>query len=272
MTSRALFKVFHVEMKTCNSGQPHYRNGGKITEIWSILRKRKQIDPARRRTVNLLMPNKSRLSHTISMPNHSLVVKRQQEDFTLPADFQAMTEPLIRSATNLDADQISSLICHVWTETEAFASPEEDVKTFLSTRLSPEAISRDIADDRKRFWVAYVSPSPSSSQPTSSQRIVGIVQLSNGETENAITLPKPLELQRLYVDPKYHGSGLALELVRLAEEEGRKEGFQSIWLCAWQQSGRALRFYEKLGLQRCGEKGFAIGNTVHMDWVMQKML
>jgi ribosomal protein S18 acetylase RimI-like enzyme len=90
--------------------------------------------------------------------------------------------------------------------------------------------------------------------------------------ESSLVTPNPIELNRLYIDPKLQGSGLAPLLVGYAEQECRKLGKGGIWLGVWEDNARGIRFYEKMGFIRRGEHSFWVGESKRRDWIMEKAL
>lgn len=189
---------------------------------------------------------------TISLPN-------PQESSTSVSD---KTSPSLRPATPSDAPAVSSLIGRVWSKHFAYSVSPSDLEHFLETALSPQQISEDISNPFMQ-WMVMATPS---------SEVVGIVQLVLGTTEPCLTLPDPIELRRLYVDDAWHGTGLAKTLVQGAEDLARYQGYRSMWLGAWEDNKRGIRFYEKMGFKSVGEHTFLVGESVRRDWVMEKIL
>lgn len=100
--------------------------------------------------------------------------------------------------------------------------------------------------------------------------MLGVVPLVRESTEPCLTLPKPVELQRLYVHSSQHGTGLAKELVKTAEAQARELGGKNIWLGVWEDNGRGKSFYEKMGFKPVGEHWFWVSRSKRHDWIMQK--
>jgi len=166
-----------------------------------------------------------------------------------------------RSATPYDSSQIASLIARVWSKFFSYSVSPADLQVYLATSLSIEQISKDISNPSMIFLVA-----------TDEQNIIGIAQLVRGTSEKCLTLPKPIELRRLYLDDRFHGGGIATRLMDDAVETARQEGFQSMWLGVWEDNPRGLRFYEKMGFDAVGDHWFMVGENRRRDWVMERAL
>jgi ribosomal protein S18 acetylase RimI-like enzyme len=76
------------------------------------------------------------------------------------------------------------------------------------------------------------------------------------------------ELQKLYVAPHYHGSGLAQNLMLAVFDAATKAGSRQVFLGVYSGNGRAKRFYSKLGFVEVGRTEFRMGSEVHLDSVM----
>jgi len=197
---------------------------------------------------------------------------------TIPAVTQdsgsRKSEPLsryrLRLATTADALAVSSLISRVWSKHFAYSVTPADLADFLETKLSPKQIELDIQSESMRFLLA--TSTASEADASTDEAVMGVAQLVLGTTEPCLTLPKPVELQRLYVDDAYHGTGVAKGLVDGVGELARKEGFESLWLGVWEDNVRGMKFYGKMGFETKGEHTFLVGESVRRDWVMEKSL
>ncbi|PJZ77579.1 GNAT family N-acetyltransferase [Leptospira neocaledonica] len=78
------------------------------------------------------------------------------------------------------------------------------------------------------------------------------------------------ELDVMYVDPEFRGTGLASELVNGLELFAKENGFKSIRLRAGAPQPEALRFYEKHGYGRIDSFGkWASDETA---WCYEKLI
>jgi ribosomal protein S18 acetylase RimI-like enzyme len=174
----------------------------------------------------------------------------------------ATLTPLIRTATEDDAQAISNLISKTWSEFNAHTVCPSDLSAYLAGPLSPSSILLDIQNPSTRFLIT-----------TSQTTIIAVAQLTlSPSPPECVSLPKPIELQRLYLSSTYHGGGLGRALVNAVEDLAREEGFKSIWLGVYDGNEGGMGFYERVGFQRVGEKEFHAGSILRRDWIMQKSL
>ncbi|KAF8865348.1 acyl-CoA N-acyltransferase [Acephala macrosclerotiorum] len=178
----------------------------------------------------------------------------------------------LRLAKPEDAPAIAALGSSVFATTFGYSLPPADLDTYLTTSYSIPSITSELKDPAITTLVA-VSSSPSPNSP--STNIVGFSQLNRSSTEPAITALsclKPVELQRLYVDPSFHGGGVGKMLVEAIEGLAKEEGYETLWLGVWEENFKAQGFYGRCGLEKCGFHDFKMGECVQRDWVMRKAL
>ena len=83
---------------------------------------------------------------------------------------------------------------------------------------------------------------------------------------------RPVELWRFYVDPAWHGKGVAGELMETVEKTVRELGADTLWLGVWEKNLRAQAFYRKCGFVEVGAHVFVVGTDPQRDVVMSKPL
>ena len=83
-----------------------------------------------------------------------------------------------------------------------------------------------------------------------------------------IDAARPAQIQRIYVDPRWQGTGVARELMGRCTAGARAVGCDVVWLAVWDDNPRAIRFYLKSGFQIIGEQAFVLGDEVQRDFVM----
>jgi ribosomal protein S18 acetylase RimI-like enzyme len=100
----------------------------------------------------------------------------------------------------------------------------------------------------------------------------GFAQLKPGAAPPGISLDAPVELGRFYVDRRFHGSGLARQLMDAVIDAAKSAGGKNLWLAVWQHNHRAIHFYEKNGFRKTGTMPFILGSDIQTDDVMLREL
>ncbi|HET6346735.1 MAG TPA: GNAT family N-acetyltransferase, partial [Myxococcota bacterium] len=158
----------------------------------------------------------------------------------------AAPAPRIAPATAADAAFIARLGAQVFYKTFAHVTPPADMQAFLSETYAPARVAAELADPAHVFRVARAAD----------DALAGFAQLRQGPPDPAVRGPAPVELQRLYVDSRWHGLGVAQALMHQAIDWAVAAGFRTLWLGVWEHNVRAQRFYRKYGLEVCGSHIF----------------
>ena len=101
--------------------------------------------------------------------------------------------------------------------------------------------------------------------------LAGYARLVRGPAPSAAA-GRAIELRRLYVDARHHGTGVAQRLMAAALDVATADGAQHIWLAVWERNARAISFYEKCGFVRVGSKLFVLGADEQTDLVMTRRI
>ncbi len=74
-----------------------------------------------------------------------------------------------------------------------------------------------------------------------------------------------LQLYQLYVDPEYHGTGVAGALLDWAAAHARERGAADLWLSVFVDNPRARRFYARGGFEEVKPYTFMVGDHADDD-------
>jgi ribosomal protein S18 acetylase RimI-like enzyme len=194
----------------------------------------------------------------------------------------SIVDPVVRRATASEAAQVSRLIGSTWAKFFAYSVSESDLETYLSTLLSEASIRAEIEDPSKYFLVAerrarlgpgWISNSDSgATEGQEGPMIVGVAQINLTTKKQGLITSNPVELNRLYIDPKEQGGGLAAILLDSAVHIAKEMRYDGLWLGVWENNARAKRFYEKMRFEERGEHYFWVGESKRRDLVMEKRL
>jgi ribosomal protein S18 acetylase RimI-like enzyme len=171
----------------------------------------------------------------------------------------------IRPARETDMPKIASLGSKTFTATFAHSMPATDLKEYLESVYSHTAMENEFSNPSIDIYVAYDEVNP--------QHIMGFVELTQGTTDPCLEgVEAAIELQRLYVDERYHGKGVGGALTKHVEKTAKEMGFATIWLGVWEENLNAHKAYERFGFKKIGEHDFVIGKCIQTDWVLMKPL
>lgn len=81
-----------------------------------------------------------------------------------------------------------------------------------------------------------------------------------------------LELKRIYLFSRFHGTGLGSALLDPAVEQASAAGAGQLLLGVYAKNLRAIAFYNKHGFAQVGERMFQVGDQQYYDAVLAKPL
>ncbi len=162
--------------------------------------------------------------------------------------------PSLRPASLPDALLLAELGARLFRDTFGPDNTPEDMEAYLGASFTPEKLAAEIADPRAAFLISGDSPFPA-----------GYAKIHAGDAPACVTLPRPIEMARIYVDTQRIGQGVGAALMQGCLDEARRRGHASIWLGVWQENPRAIAFYRKWGFEAVGTQEFVLGSDVQTD-------
>lgn len=178
------------------------------------------------------------------------------------ADDEEGSAPTIRRAVTGDAAALADVGRRLFEETFGPMNTPEDMDLYLRGAFG-EAIQRAelMNPDRRTLLVENLEGD-----------LIGYATLALGTHGAGVEGDRPGEIQRFYIDRRWHGRGLARLLMDACVEECGRWECDVIWLAVWEKNGRAISFYEREGFRRVGEKTFVLGRDEQHDHVMSRPL
>jgi diamine N-acetyltransferase len=83
-----------------------------------------------------------------------------------------------------------------------------------------------------------------------------------------IAEPGDIEIKRIYVLSRYHGTGVGPRLMSEALDEAKRREATRALLGVYSGNQRALAFYAKYGFTRVGDRRFRVGVNTYFDHVL----
>ncbi|KAH7305490.1 protease synthase and sporulation negative regulatory protein PAI 1 [Stachybotrys elegans] len=170
----------------------------------------------------------------------------------------------IRNAVPEDIPYIAGIGRRVFSTSFGHTVTPEQLEEYLQSAYSIEAVTRDMENTDKDWIVATDSEDGT---------IMGFSLLTRGTSEPCLAhLESLIEFQRVYVDMRFQGRGIAMLLMAEMEAIAKKTGYKNIWLGVWEENRRAQRVYGKMGFKVVGDHMFDVGGDIQRDLVMLKTI
>jgi len=173
-----------------------------------------------------------------------------------------MSAASIRRARPDEDVPLTALMARLFVASYGHSADADNVAAFVAKNYGRAQQTRELTDPRFRTyvlehdgeWAGYAQLKIPSPAPV------------------ALDAAAPAEVHRFYLDPRWHGRGLARPLMDTLEHEARAGGADALWLYVWQQAPQAIRFYEKCGFRVVGTSVFMVGAHATDDWTMARPL
>jgi GNAT superfamily N-acetyltransferase len=164
-----------------------------------------------------------------------------------------------RTGTAADLPAIDALFRASFADTFAHLYKPEDLAAFFAN-FTPAAWAEEMADDRYAFRLAE-----------DDGQLVGFVKLGPPSVPVESRADR-LELRQIYLDKRWHGRGIAQQLMDWAIAEAKQRGVRDLYLTVYVDNERARRVYECYGFEPVGRYDFMVGNHADEDIIMRLTL
>jgi diamine N-acetyltransferase len=168
---------------------------------------------------------------------------------------------LIRPATLQDAAALRDLTERTFRDTYAAFNTPENMERHVRQKFGLDQIQAELSDGQLSHWVVEEE-----------KHLIGFAKLVKDHHATGLESHKAIEVERFYIDRKFHGRGLGAYLMDACVEYAQQQSFTAIWLGVWEHNPNAIAFYEKQGFVRFGAHTFVLGEDVQTDFLVWKRL
>jgi ribosomal protein S18 acetylase RimI-like enzyme len=170
-----------------------------------------------------------------------------------------MTLLTIRRATPADAAVLAPFAARCFEQAFGAQNDPKDLAAHLAKSFGVARLTEELQDPGYVTLLAL----------TADEEPAGYAQLRRQPPPACVTTARPAELRRFYVDGRWHGSGIAGQLMQAALAAAHETlGAASLWLSVWTENPRAVAFYAKHGFAIAGSADFWVGADRQSDHIM----
>lgn len=164
---------------------------------------------------------------------------------------------VIYEATRGDAERLAAFAARTFEETFGPGNTADDMARHLAASYGVDKQAGEIAN-----------PDVVTLLVDDESELAGYAQVRRNDAPIEPPLAAAVELWRFYVDRRWHGRGVAAQLMAAVRDAAQALGGQRIWLSVWERNPRAIAFYAKSGFRIVGSKDFWVGSDRQTDHVM----
>jgi len=173
-----------------------------------------------------------------------------------------MSSFTIREATHQDAQTLGHIGVATFVESYAHDIPGPAMVAHCTHEHSVERYKAYLADSMTRCWLAEHS-----------KTAAPIGYALNCTPDLPIDLqPGDLELKRIYVLSKFHGTGCGAQLLEAAQAHARHARAPRLLIGTYEENERAVAFYKRHGYTKIGTRKFDVGGKIFDDIILAKSL
>jgi len=174
-----------------------------------------------------------------------------------------MTEAVISRCQPGDEAALSLLGQATFLETFAGVISGQDILEHCRHQHASEKYAMWLNDPASAVWIAEVEPG---------RAPVGYLVLTAPDLPLADLSPHDAEVKRIYLLSRFHGSGIGRRLMDEARRHAAINGRRRLLLGVYEGNTAAIRFYEKAGFRRVGERTFKVGATIYHDFIFESVI
>jgi diamine N-acetyltransferase len=164
---------------------------------------------------------------------------------------------VVRPGLVADAPALAGFAARTFAETFAADNRPEDMQAHLEASFGVRQQTAELVDPDVITLLAHQD-----------EVLVAYAQLRRSQPPPCVTLERPVELRRFYVDRTAHGRGVAQVLMATVHQSARELGGRHLWLGVWERNPRAIAFYAKSGFSEVGIHDFLVGTDRQTDRVL----
>ena len=167
----------------------------------------------------------------------------------------------IRTGTSRDNARLAVFGAQTFCDSYAADTRPEDLAAYVAVSFGPKVQAAELAEPGSVFLIAE-----------DNGQIVGYARLKEDPPPTAVTGKSPIELERIYTSKAWIGKGAGSALMKACINEANKRGCDVIWLGVWERNTRAQLFYQKWGFTEVGTQTFRMGEELHRDVLVQRLV
>ncbi len=165
----------------------------------------------------------------------------------------------IRICTPEDASTLSLIGSATLLEAFAGLIPGHAILAHCRMNHTVAAWQKYLAGPENKAWIAEIEPGAFP---------IGYSLLTEPEFPEGLVREGDLELRRIYLFSRFHGSGTGPKLMQSAVDEARARGAKRLLLGVHPDNARALAFYRRNGFVVMGTRPFHLGPETFHDPVL----
>lgn len=194
------------------------------------------------------------LHHVLSF---DLDAYRQARNTVSIDDATVSIQPL--EATDLRT--LQKLSVETFVDTFIDSNTADDLASCIDSLYNTEKLARELAAKHSYFYFIEVEG-----------QVAGYLKLNTRYEQTEGQRDDSLEIERLYILPRYKGLHIGSKLMKFALDLAKEKGKKRVWLGVWEHNEPAKAFYSTWGFKRFSQHTFQVGSDPQTDELWELLI
>lgn len=163
----------------------------------------------------------------------------------------------VRPAISDDAEVLAEIGASTFYETFRPFNTEEDMQAYIKKAYNVPLIQQNLQNNSIHYAIAVEG-----------ETVIGYIKLLL-HAQHPKLAGNSIELEKIYVQQAYHGTGAGHKLMHYTIEFSRQHEYTTLFLGVWKENERAVAFYRKTGFEVFDTRMFPLGSRMCEDYIMK---
>lgn len=160
----------------------------------------------------------------------------------------------IRPLKANDLHSLQKLSVETFVDTFIDSNTSDDLASCIDSLYNTEKLTRELAAKHSYFYFVEVE-----------DQIAGYLKLNTRYEQTEGQRDDSLEIERLYILPRFKGLHLGSKLMKFALDLAKEKDKKRVWLGVWEHNEPAQAFYSCWGFKRFSQHTFQVGSDPQTD-------
>ena len=167
----------------------------------------------------------------------------------------------IRPLETADLRTLQKLSVETFVDTFIDSNTADDLASCMDLLYNTEKLASELAAKHSYFYFVEVEG-----------QVAGYLKLNTRYEQTEGQRDDSLEIERLYILPRFKGLHLGSKLIKFALDLAKEKGKKRVWLGVWEHNEPAKAFYSRWGFKRFSQHTFPVGSDPQTDELWELLL
>lgn len=167
----------------------------------------------------------------------------------------------IRPLEATDLRTLQKLSVETFVDTFIDSNTADDLASCMDSLYNIEKLARELAAKHSYFYFIEVEG-----------QVAGYLKLNTRYEQTEGQRDDSLEIERLYILPRFKGLHLGSKLMKFALDLAKEKDKQRVWLGVWEHNEPAKSFYSRWGFKRFSQHTFPVGSDPQTDELWELLI